>query len=47
VIGCWDRTRLEQIVSNLLSNAVKFGRGKPIEVLVSSERGEARLMVKD
>ena len=47
VIGQWDRTRLEQVVSNLLSNAVKFGAGRPIEVDVCWLGNEARLAVRD
>ncbi len=46
-VGCWDRERLEQIVSNLLSNAVKYGDGKPIDVAVRAEAGRARLVVRD
>jgi signal transduction histidine kinase len=30
-----DPRRLRQILLNLLSNAIKFGRGKPIEVVIS------------
>jgi PAS domain S-box-containing protein len=30
-----DPRRLRQILLNLLSNAIKFGRGKPIEVMIS------------
>jgi PAS domain S-box-containing protein len=46
-IGCWDRERLEQVVSNLISNAVKYGDGKPIEVTVRAEGAHARLTVRD
>ena len=50
-IGCWDRERLEQIVSSLISNAVKYGDGKPIDVTVRAEAGpeggHARLTVRD
>lgn len=47
VVGRWDRLRVEQIVTNLLSNAIKYGAGKPIEVNVAAEGGEARLLVRD
>jgi PAS domain S-box-containing protein len=46
-VGHWDRERLEQVVSNLLSNAVKYGDGKPIDVSVRAESGQARLVVRD
>src|SRR6185369_5925664 len=32
IVGRWDRSRVEQIVTNLLSNAIKYGAGKPIQV---------------
>ena len=47
VRGCWDGDGLDQVLINLLSNAIKFGRGKPIEVRVFTERGTARLEVRD
>ena len=47
VVGRWDRSRLDRVVTNLLSNAVKFGAGKPIEIAVGAERGTARLAVQD
>jgi signal transduction histidine kinase len=47
VVGEWDGRRLEQAVANLLENAVKFGRGKPVEVVVSELDGEARVSVRD
>jgi signal transduction histidine kinase len=44
--GCWDRDRLDQVITNLISNALKYGSGKP--VWVSVERTErARLRVHD
>jgi PAS domain S-box-containing protein len=46
-IGRWDRSRLEQVVTNLLDNALKFGRGKPIEVSVSTAGSMAQLSVRD
>jgi len=47
VVGRWDRSRIEQIVTNLLSNAIKFGAGKPIDIFISEEAGIARLAVRD
>jgi predicted ATPase/signal transduction histidine kinase len=47
VVGRWDASRIDQLLSNLLSNAVKFGAGKPIEVRFSQEEGTARLAVQD
>jgi PAS domain S-box-containing protein len=45
--GNWDRVRIEQIATNLLANAMKYGKGKPIEVRVQREDGNARLVVQD
>jgi signal transduction histidine kinase/DNA-binding response OmpR family regulator len=47
VVGFWDRTRVEQIVSNLVSNAVKFGAGNPIRVHVDHRSDAATLTVVD
>lgn len=47
VIGRWDGTRVDQLVTNLLSNALKFGRGKPIQIAVSTRNGTAILEVTD
>jgi len=45
--GKWDRLRIEQIVNNLLSNAMKYGRGKPVEVSLTSNDHAASLSVRD
>jgi PAS domain S-box-containing protein len=47
VVGCWDRARLEQVVTNLVTNSIKYGGGHPIEVCVTSADGWARLVVRD
>lgn len=48
VIGCWDRSKVEQILTNVLSNAMKFGAGKPIEITVEeSPPGTGRVVVTD
>jgi PAS domain S-box-containing protein len=47
VVGMWDRSRVDQVVTNLLSNAIKYGRGEPIEVHVEARADKARLVVQD
>jgi CheY-like chemotaxis protein len=47
VVGQWDRSRLDQVVSNLLSNAIKFGLGKPIEITLGTRGDTAVLSVTD
>jgi signal transduction histidine kinase len=47
VRGCWDRLRLEQIVTHLLSNAIRFGAGRPIRARLEQEDGKVRLVVHD
>ncbi|HEX6863485.1 MAG TPA: ATP-binding protein, partial [Thermoanaerobaculia bacterium] len=47
IIGRWDRTRLEQVLTNLLSNAIKFGNRKPVELSVTANDGLALLTVRD
>ena len=49
VMGCWDRSRLNQVVTNLVGNAVKYGQGRPIVIraVADSQRESARLEVSD
>jgi signal transduction histidine kinase len=47
VVGFWDRSRIEQILTNLVSNAIKFGAGQPIDIFIGEDAGVARLAVRD
>jgi PAS domain S-box-containing protein len=47
IAGRWDAMALETVAGNLLSNAIKFGGGRPIEVEVGRDEGQARLTVVD
>lgn len=47
VVGEWDRSRLDQVLTNMLSNAIKYGRGEPIQVTVINDGDHARLTVRD
>jgi NO-binding membrane sensor protein with MHYT domain/nitrogen-specific signal transduction histidine kinase len=44
---CWDKFRIEQVLTNLLTNAGKYGEGKPIEVSVMKSKGNALIVIKD
>ncbi len=47
VRGCWDGSRLDQVVTNLVTNAMKYGTGKPIAVAVEQAPGQARVTIQD
>jgi signal transduction histidine kinase len=49
VVGRWDRSRLNQVVTNLVTNAVKYGKGRPVVIRVAgdNQRASARLEVTD
>ncbi|HVZ73190.1 MAG TPA: ATP-binding sensor histidine kinase [Polyangia bacterium] len=47
IVGSWDASRLDQVVTNLLGNALKFGAGRPIHVRVDTRGDRALLVVRD
>ena len=47
VIGAWDPSRVDQVVSNLLSNAIKYGAGRPVSVVVDASGDRARVSLAD
>jgi PAS domain S-box-containing protein len=47
VVGRWDKSRLDQVVTNLVSNAIKYGDCKPIDVSVASDDQSAIVLIRD
>ena len=47
VVGTWDKSRLDQVITNLFTNAMKYAPGKPIEMSVTGDEETARFFVKD
>ncbi|QAT86089.1 sensor histidine kinase [Corallococcus coralloides] len=47
VRGCFDRTRLAQVLDHLLVNALKYGAGTPVSVRLVADGPVARLTVRD
>jgi signal transduction histidine kinase len=47
IVGCWDRLRVETIVTNVVSNAMKFGNGRPLKITVRRAGSLARLTIED
>jgi PAS domain S-box-containing protein len=47
ILGSWDPSRLEQVISNLVSNAIKYGNGSQIRIFAERRGERARLVVSD
>ncbi|WP_426176223.1 hybrid sensor histidine kinase/response regulator [Massilia sp. TWR1-2-2] len=47
VAGCWDESRIEQVVINLLTNALRYGGGTPVDIMVAATGSEVRVDVVD
>ncbi len=45
--GCWDRLRIEQVVTNLLANALKYAAGTPVDLVLEGAEREVTLRVSD
>ena len=47
LVGCWDASRVDQIVTNLVSNAIKYCGGKPIRVELAGDEAGVTIAVRD
>ena len=47
LVGHWDASTLDQIITNLVSNAIKYGREHPVEIWAEEEGGTAKVVVRD
>jgi signal transduction histidine kinase len=47
VIGTWDRSRVDQILTNLVTNAIKYGQGKPVDICLGRDGDRAEVRVVD
>jgi signal transduction histidine kinase len=47
LLGLWDKSRVDQIVTNLLSNAIKYGNHQPVEITAVANDNAIELRVVD
>ncbi len=47
IVGHWDRTRIDQVVTNLVTNGLKYGGEGPVEVALACGDESARIVVQD
>jgi signal transduction histidine kinase len=47
LVGEWDPSRIDQVVSNLIVNAIRYGEGSPVHVSVHGNGDSARILVRD
>lgn len=47
LVGTWDASRLDQVVTNLVSNAIKYGNARPIRIEMRGEDEHVVLVVRD
>ncbi len=47
IMACFDRLRIEQVLSNLIRNAITFSERRPIEIKIIARPEKARIEVRD
>ncbi|HLL24156.1 MAG TPA: PAS domain-containing sensor histidine kinase, partial [Kofleriaceae bacterium] len=47
LVGAWDRSRLDQVVTNVLANAIKYGQGRPIAITIEQTGMTTQLAIED
>jgi PAS domain S-box-containing protein len=47
IIGKWDKSKIDQVITNLIANAIKYGQGRPIFVKADKKNSRAELTVQD
>lgn len=47
IIGCWDKIRIEQVITNLISNAIKYAEDAAIVITAKKIDERAIIKVKD